>query len=258
MNYENGAVLIDNTTIHGAIAAYSEWPPLSTSWTSNPYAVNLRSLMDIIEAVVLFEEIKLDGACRSLAEPGADEPEYDFERGWEPFQVLKDLGSGKPIFKLEYFSAQEHVIGAGILATAAERLQKHIADGLIQRQADLFNTNQIELAVPRFYTDPAQFMTLIRQSFAPEAISSVERELRTLETMLSNQLPDVTNFAMFAFRGFYYAELAHLLSISYTPHSFRSDILARDDQTERATFSRLALGTIEGLRRDYIEVISAK
>jgi len=203
---------MDNTTINGAIAAYNEWPPSPTSWTSNPYAVNLRSLMDIIEAVVLFEEIRLDGACGSLAEPGADEDEYGPERGWDPFQSLKDLGSRKPIFKLEYFSAQEHVIGAGILATAAARLQKHITDGLIQRQAHLFNTNQIELAVPRFYTGPVQFMTLIRQSFAPEAISSVEKELGSLEAMLSNQLPDVANFAMFAFRGFYYAELAHLLT----------------------------------------------
>jgi hypothetical protein len=254
MNSENsGAVLIDNTTIHGAIAAYSEWPPSPNSWTSNPYAVNLRGLMDIIEAMVLFDEIKIDGACGSLAEPTADEGEYDPGRSWDPFQRLEDPGSGKFIFNMDYFSAREYVIGAGILATAAERLQNHIMDGLIQRQADLFKTNQIELAIPRFYTGPTQFMTLISQSFEPEAISSIENELRTLEVMLSNQPHDVANFAMFAFRGFYYAELAHLLSISYNPHSFRSGILAQDDQTGRATFARLALGTIQDLRRDYIE-----
>jgi hypothetical protein len=249
----SSTVLMDNTTIHGAIAAYSEWPPLPTYWRSNPYAVNLRSLMDVIEAVVLFDTINLDGACNSLAKPAADEGEYDPEREWQPFQNLRDPNSSEFIFKLDRFSSQVRVIGAGILATAAERLQRHITNGLIQRQADLFQTNQIELAVPRFYTRPAQFTALIRKSFAPEAISSIEEELGTLEAMISNQPPDVANFAMFAFRGFYYAELAHLLSMSYIPHSFRSGILAQDDQTERTVFARLALGTVEGLRQDYIE-----
>ena len=244
---------MDNTTIHGAIAAYSEWPPLPTYWRSNPYAVNLRSLMDVIEAVVLFDTINLDGACNSLAKPAADEGEYDPEREWQPFQNLRDPNSSDFIFKLDHFSSQVRVIGAGILATAAERLQRHITNGLIQRQADLFQTNQIELAVPRFYTRPAQFTALIRKSFAPEAISSIEEELGTLEAMISNQPPDVANFAMFAFRGFYYAELAHLLSMSYIPHSFRSGILAQDDQIERTVFARLALGTVGGLRQDYIK-----
>ena len=140
----SGSVLMDNTTIHGAIAAYNEWPPLPTSWRSNPYAVNLRSLMDIIEAVVLFDTINLDGACKSLAEPAADEDKYDSEREWQPFQDLRDPGSGEFIFKLDQFSSQVRVIGAGILATAAERLQKHITDGRIQRQADLFQTNQLD------------------------------------------------------------------------------------------------------------------
>jgi hypothetical protein len=248
----HSTVLMDNTTVHGAIAAYSEWPPLQTSWRSNPYAVNLRSLMDIIEAVVLFDTINLDGACESLAEPGADEADYDPDREWEPFEHLSDLGSGDYIFELDHFSSQVRVIGAGILASAAERLQKHLIDGLVRQQADLFQANQIGLAVPRFYATPARFMALIRESFAPEAISSIEEELGTLESMISNQPPNVANFAMFAFRGFYYAELAHLLSISYIPHSFRSGMLAHDDRIERATFARLALGTVEGLRQDYI------
>jgi len=249
----SSTVLMDNTTVHGAVAAFGEWPPSPTSWRSNPYAVNLRSLMDIIEAVVLFDKINLDGACDSLAEPTADEGEYDPDRAWQPFQDLRDPYSGRYIFNLERFSSQVRVVGAGILATAAERLQKNITDGLIQQQANIFQANQIELAVPRFYTRPAEFTALIRASFAPEAVSSIEKDLSTLETAISNQAPDAANFAMFAFRGFYYAELAHLLSMSYIPHSFRSGILLQDDQVERATFARLALGTVEGLRQDYIK-----
>ena len=254
----SGTVLMDNTTIHGASAAYNEWPPLPASWRSNPYAVNLRSLMDVIEAVVLFDTITLDGACNSLADPAADEGDYNREREWEPFQRLRDPSSEDFVFELDHFSSQVRVIGAGILASAAGRLQKHITDGLIRQQADLFQANQIELAVPRFYTKPAQFTALIRESFAPEAVSSIENELATLEAMISSQPPDVANFAMFAFRGFYYAELAHLLSMSYIPHSFRSGILAQDDQIERTTFARLALGTIEGLRQSYIKELGTQ
>src|SRR6478672_7092751 len=125
MNLEvSSKVLMDNTTIHGAITAYSEWPPQSASWRSNPYAVNLRSLMDVIEAVVLFDKIILDGACGSLAKPTADEGKYDPAHGWQPFQSLSDPDNSHLIFELEYFSAEVDVIAGGILATAAERLQQ--------------------------------------------------------------------------------------------------------------------------------------
>jgi len=63
------SVLLDNTTVHGAVAAINAWPPAPAAWTSHPYAANLRSLMDIIEAIILFERIALDSACQALAPP---------------------------------------------------------------------------------------------------------------------------------------------------------------------------------------------
>lgn len=254
----NSAALIDNTTIHGAIAAYQSWPPAASSWTRNPYAVNLRSLMDIIEATVLFDTIYVDGACGSLEEPAADEPRYGSAHEWEPFESLADPRTEKRIFELDYFTSDVRIIGAGILATAAETLRKHIADGLIQRQAHLFSTNQAGLAVPRFYRGAAQFTELLRETVAPEALFPIVREIDALESMLEGQPQEVANFAMFAFRGFYYSELAHILSLSYIPHSFRSGVLAQVDHVSRATFARLALDTVGSLRQEYIAELGAQ
>jgi hypothetical protein len=252
------SVLMDNTTVHGAVAAYSDWPPAPAAWRSNPHAVNLRSLMDIIEAIVLFEEISLDIACNSLAPPAPDEGVYDTSHSWEPFQSLRDINTREPVFRLEMFSAERPVIGGGILATAAERLEVSIKDGTIQQQAHLFRSDQIELAVPEFYTSPKQFMELLDESFEPEAIRSVRKEMLSLENMLLRQSGEVANFAMFAFRGFYYDELAHLLSISYIPHSFRSGVLSRNAYANRASFAQITLETVSGLRRDYIEQIGSQ
>jgi hypothetical protein len=63
---------------------------------------------------------------------------------------------------------------------------------------------------------------------------------------------------MFAFRGFYYDELAHLLSVSYMPHSFRSGVLAQNTRADRASFAQITLSTVGGLRRDYIEQIGSQ
>jgi hypothetical protein len=156
------------------------------------------------------------------------------------------------------FSAERPVIGGGILATAAERLGASVRDGTIRQQAHFFKSDQIELAVPKFYTSPRQFMDLLNASFAAEDIGSAEEELLALEQMLLQQSSEVANFAMFAFRGFYYDELAHLLSASCTPHSFRSGVLAGNPYADRASFARITLETVGGLRRDYIEQIGSE
>lgn len=254
---ENGSALMDNTTIHGAVAAYHQWPPSPAFWRSGLYAVNLRSLMDVIEAVVLFDRIMLDGACDSLEDPLAGR-RADPGREWQPFRGLRDVYTGNRIFGLEQFSSQDSVLGGGILATAAERLQRSVADGLMQRQVGVFQDSGIELSVPRFYAGVANFAALTRESFSAKAISSVSKKLRELEAVISRQTPDVANFAMFAFRGYYYEELAHLLSMSYIPHSFRSGVLAEDGRADRGMFLRLALESAGDLRKSYIKELGPK
>jgi hypothetical protein len=256
-------VLMDNTTVHGAVHAYTDWPPAPTAWMSHPYAVNLRSLMDMIEAIILFEQIRLDNACYSLVAPEGDQdhyyphlPESDplaGELSWQPFQNLKDTTTGDHIFGVEDFTVTPEVIGSGIVATSAEKLQSQLKSGSIQQQAGLFKTYGIERAIPEFYSSPQQFSDLLRQSFARQAVASVENELAELEQALLNQPPEVANYAMFAFRGFYYDELATLLNISYVPHAFRSNLLMHDTPAKRSTFVRLTLSTIDGLRQDYVE-----
>lgn len=244
--------LMDNTTIHGAVAAYHQWPPVPGYWRSGPYAVNLRSLMDVIEAVVLFDGLRLDAACNSLADPG-----YlgwvDPRREWQPFKGLRDIRTGDRIFELERFSSAPDVIGGGILATAAERVQKSIVDGRMRAQAEKLKDSGMGSAIQGFYSGPVSFAALTRSSFAPEAILPVSADLARLEDVISRQPREVANFAMFAFRGFYYEELAHLLSMSYAPHAFRSSVLEEEGWPTRTAFLEIALKSVGGLRESYIE-----
>lgn len=246
------SVLLDNTTVHGAVAAINAWPPARDAWTTHPYAANLRSLMDIIEAIILFETISLDSACHTLAPPASDEGIVPYAYEWEPFQTLRDRSTDEGIFALETFSEQTRVIVGGILATAAEKLKKSVADGVIEHEAELFNSRRIGLAVPAFYTNPRQFAEMLRQSVSAESFKAAQPEIREIERLLHGQPTIVASFAMFTFRGFYYNELAHLLSISYLPHSFRAGVLAHNVIATRTSFAKLTLGTIGGLRRSYI------
>jgi hypothetical protein len=56
-----GAVLLDNTTIFGARRAL-EWDPLLLR--TLPPGVDLRSLMDILEAIVLMNDMIVDSSSR--------------------------------------------------------------------------------------------------------------------------------------------------------------------------------------------------
>lgn len=246
------SVLLDNTTVHGAIAALNEWPPSRTAWTIHPYAANLRSLMDIIEAIILFETVSLDSACRTLASPAYDESIVPYANNWKPFRTLRDRSTGEHIFALETFSIQAEVVTASILATAAEKLKKGIADGVIEREAELFSSGQIGLAVPEFYTNPREFIEMLRMSVSGESFEAAEPEVRELERLLRGQSASLASFAMFAFRGYYYDELAHLLSMSYLPHSFRAGVLAHDVTAARVSFAKLTVNSIGSLRQEYI------
>jgi hypothetical protein len=141
----------------------------------------------------------------------------------------------------------------GILATAAEKLKNSIDAGVIEREAQLFSSGQIGFAVPEFYTSPRQFTQMLRMSVSDESFKAAGPEVRELERLLDSQPASAASFAMFAFRGFYYDELAHLLSISYQPHSFRAGVLAHDVRATRISFAKLAVGTVGGLRKAYID-----
>jgi hypothetical protein len=56
-----GMVLMDNTTLFGARRAF-EWRPVAAGQL--PSGVDLRSLMDVLEAVVLFDDFAVDCSSR--------------------------------------------------------------------------------------------------------------------------------------------------------------------------------------------------
>jgi hypothetical protein len=61
---KNSIVLLDNTTIYGAKYAYELYPPKETDWFEGSNAVNLRSLMDVLESIVLYDSLIVDGSSR--------------------------------------------------------------------------------------------------------------------------------------------------------------------------------------------------
>ncbi|MEV6489768.1 hypothetical protein AB0M20_14240, partial [Actinoplanes sp. NPDC051633] len=59
-----GAVLLDNTTVFGARRALDWEPSLPRTL---PPGVDLRSLMDVIEAIVLVNDLMVDASSRSFS-----------------------------------------------------------------------------------------------------------------------------------------------------------------------------------------------
>jgi hypothetical protein len=76
----DGAVLMDNTTIYGAKYAYEAWPVSSEDWFTGPLAIQVRSLMDVLEAIILHGLIVVDSSSRA-------EPE---ESAWPTLDGLQD------------------------------------------------------------------------------------------------------------------------------------------------------------------------
>lgn len=125
--------------------------------------------------MILFETISLDSACGALILPAEDEGIVPFGFEWEPFRKLRDRSTGKDIFALEEFSRETRVIVGGILVTAKEKLKNSITAGVIEREAELFSSGKIGLAIPEFYTNPQQFTEMLRMSVSDESFQLSQR-----------------------------------------------------------------------------------
>jgi hypothetical protein len=80
-----GTVLMDNTTIYGAKYAYEAWPPTERDWFQEPNSCNLRALMDVLEAIVLYDHIIVDATSRGIFSDGAQR----WESVWHALEALK-------------------------------------------------------------------------------------------------------------------------------------------------------------------------
>lgn len=262
-------ILLDNTTIYGAKYAYNAWPPTVDEWFEHPNAVNIRSLMDILESIILYDRLIVDASSRMVY----GEREV-YENIWH---LLFDLRNrqGENIFDDVGFA----YIGKGVVISSVvritfEKLLKHLQDGTFKDINNGFQKENIDFIVPQFYRTAQEFSTLFAKSFPShvpkEKISQyyenpilflptdIQEYLIKVEQILSNSPAYEANYAMFAFRGFYYQELAHLFSISYSPHTWRSNLFNLSTENTSINFAKYVTGVTEEVRRELANKLNSE
>ena len=235
-----GFVLLDNTTVFGARKAF-EWDPERPR--ELPSGVNLRSLMDVLEAIVLFNDFAIDNSSR----------EY---YAWPHLNAVSAAGGS-------FFHDTEVMVDSHILPTAITEISTaqlaHLLDSgqLVEQLGFMPSSRELDV-LPPFYQDTDEFMRLIHRGLdlrSPEGAAADER-LGALRRSLERQHPSVRNFAYFAFRGFYYQQLAHLMSASYMPHSWRSGLIRAQIDHPVVRFGDLVLDETASVRAALSERIN--
>lgn len=245
---EQSIVLLDNTTIYGAKYAYDSYPPKETDWLEGLNAVNLRSLMDILESIVLYDRLTVDGTSR-IKQYNQDYSKIVFEGIWDKlFEIHNE--HGEYILNNRIFAdTRKGTPLVPVLKTTFAKLRRHINEGTFKVSINKFQQENIDFILPEFYRSPKEFSELFTRSFPNSALTKeVLDELKNIEGVLSENNEIESNYAMFAFRGFYYQELAHLYSFSYSPHTWRSNIIDIDTDKTKINFAKYVT-EISGLVR---------
>lgn len=236
-----GMVLLDNTTVFGARHAL-EWDPVLPRQL--PSGVDLRSLMDVLEAIVLCNDFAIDSSSReSYAWPALNQ--LSARAG----DFFHDTDIMEPLSDEVYWT---------LLATSAEKTARLVDSGeLLSQLGFLPSIREVEV-LPPFYRDPDQFLELTVEIGQREMdlrgqdeadMRAAYESVRNLTSRLRPLPEHVRNFAFFAYRGFYYQDLAHLLSTSYMPHAWRSGLIRSQIDTPIVHFSDLVQDQVGDLRR---------
>src|ERR1039457_2385082 len=157
-----GSVLIDNTTIHGAKFAYEAWPLSANDWLNGPNSVNLRSLMDILESIVLYDNILVDGACRLILADG----------GFEPIWPELERQYGHSIFDTVSFSYDEEIPLQILLNTSLDKVKYYLSTSQFKDNLLYFKNRNIDFVVPEFYRSAEDFESKLLMSFPKERLTN--------------------------------------------------------------------------------------
>lgn len=234
-----GVVILDNTTIFGARHAF-EWDPVLP--TELPSGVDLRSLMDVLEAIVLLNDFAVDSSSREYyAWPELDDLSAASGSFFRDTPILQPLG---------------HELHDMLIASSAEKTNRILRSGeLVRHLGFLPSVREIEV-LPSLYKNVNQFMKLTAPAMFESGREGLTDEAQFAQEILQNLVDNiklhpesVQSFAFFAFRGFYYQDLTHLLSTSYMPHSWRSSLIRSQLEAPIAQFSEFTLGEAGKLRK---------
>jgi hypothetical protein len=155
------SIVMDNTTIYGAMRALDTWPPKSDDWFDEENAVNIRSLMDVLESIVLHGRILVDSSC-------GDPPQMtqlDFKIAQIPFASTENMVSL-------------------LVGVSLEKLQKYLNDGTLSKGLERFRNPQTGYILPTFYSSPADFGELLQQSFPVSFPPDIDRQLTKVKNAL--------------------------------------------------------------------------
>lgn len=239
-----GVVLLDNTTIFGARHAL-EWDPVLPRQL--PSGVDLRSLMDVLEAIVLCNDFAIDSTSR----------EY---YAWPALNEVSDR-SGSFFRDTDILSSLSGEVTWTLLASSAEKTTRLLDSGALAAELGFLPSMREVEVLPPFYRDPEQFATLTMgigdRELHPnvrvqheQAVRSAAEHVRELTARLRPLPEHVRNFAFFVYRGFYYQDLAHLLCASYMPHTWRSGVIRGQLEQPVVHFSDLVQDHVSELRRE--------
>ncbi|HKR49416.1 MAG TPA: hypothetical protein VJT72_07515 [Pseudonocardiaceae bacterium] len=228
----DGFVLMDNTTIFGALRAF-EWEP--SRIRPLPSGVDLRSLADVLEAIVLVKGFTVDNSSR------------DGDVDWRDlYEVSRANG---------YFFGETSLVGgsrdvhAKLLRTSAREVRRLLGTGHLVRSLEIMPSSDSLEILPPLYRDSAEFIELTLAGANDGSQRGLARELHALMRVLETQSAAVRSFALFAYRGFYYQGLACAACAPYMPHAWRSTLLRDQPADHRARFSDLVMSRVAG-RRD--------
>jgi hypothetical protein len=194
--------------------------------------------MDVLEAIVICDKFAVDGSSREyFAWPDLDSLSESKGNFYEDSDFLYSLGE----------EVSDH-----ILAASAEKVDRFLRSGKLAGELGFLPTKTETAVLPQLYQDPDQFVELTSSNFADEVLPRYPGivRLRKLGSDLQSYSDPIRNFAFFAFRGFYYQELAHLLSTSYMPHSWRSGIIGSQIEHPVVNFSDVVADTTEKVRAE--------
>ncbi|MFG1992367.1 hypothetical protein ACGFJ7_20540 [Actinoplanes sp. NPDC048988] len=250
-----GAVLLDNTTVFGARRALEWEPALSRTL---PPGVDLRSLMDVLEMIVLANDLLVDSASR-------------VEHAWPDLERASD-NSSSFYLDTELSAVGEVAIVDELFDLSIQQASHLVASGELRTQLGFLPSLREVEVLPDIYRDHEDFvdktMSSVYHIASPSMVDARPADSATLAGLrqrlddfvdgLDILTPELRNFALFTFRGFYYQQLAHLLSLSYVPHAWRSGAIASQLTEPVDRFRRMALGVGEQLRKEVRDSINAE
>jgi hypothetical protein len=228
------AVLLDNSTVYGAREA-SETSVLFSrdGEISGPIAAKFRALMDVLEAIVLYENV--------VVEPR--QGDYDL---WEELAGLQG-SEGTEILRQEM--VEEWEARPALIHMSLDRLDEYLRSDDFATDAAVFVQGLNESAVPESYTQGYDIESSIRRDFVNYLEPEDYLRLGHLSRLLEGADRAVKNYAAFAFGGFFYQAVAHAYSVSYVPHTWRSGLVARGMGGEQLDFGKYAVGVAGDVRQ---------